>query len=290
MAQCLLTWERKKNQKHYQKLNSMKILTTIAAAASALLIGYEVIWMTVPDPIETDSYRFEIKTPWSRADKCEFKFKVKNISSDILRYKQHESAIIIDGKEYHETKKKFLLQPGDRNLIPQEYVVRGERDSYLTENFSFKLDGMYTLKTDGPKLDVPNFKLPVAKNSFKVGDFTVSVKDVYKETKETKVKFDVLYTGPDYGIVNASKISATIPEKGETIFANDYKNSDYEILDQGESTKIEAILHIPARYADMQFANMELIWNDCFKVAKAKKLPGKTVEFKIDPGLTEAKN
>lgn len=269
----------------------MKILATMTiAAASAAILGGHVIYFGTPDPVETKDYKYEFKDPVAHEDYCKFGFRVHNVSSDILVYKQGESSILINGKTQSETNKTLFLQPGKKNFFPQTYTVKGELPDYHFEQFTFNLEGLYKIKTDGPVVKADNYKLPAAKNEFKAGDFTITLKDLDKETKETEAEFEVLYTGADYGLVNSAMVSASVPDKGTTIFANDYKNSDYEILERGDKVDIKVVLHIPARYSDMQFANMELIWNDCFRTAKAIKLEGKKIEFKIDPGLTEGKN
>lgn len=269
----------------------MKILGSIALTTAAVaLLGGHINYFKTPDPIITKDYKFEFKNPVAHQTYCKFGYSIHNTSDDILVYKQAESSIEIAGKKQSETPKTLYLQPGKKNFFPQTYTVNGQLEDYHVDKFSFNLDGVYKLPTNGAISKGENFKLPAATNEIKIGDFTITLKSLDKKTKETEAKFEVLYTGPNFGLINSSKISASVPDKGATIFANDNKNSDYEILEKGEKVTIKVVLHIPARYADMQFANMEIIWNDAFTVSKASKIAGAKVDFEIDPGLTDGKN
>ncbi len=50
------------------------------------------------------------------------------------------------------------------------------------------------------------------------------------------------------------------------------------------------MFHIPGRIADMQFANMTILWKDTFVETEAKRISAQEVSFEIDPGMTNGKN
>ena len=73
-------------------------------------------------------------------------------------------------------------------------------------------------------------------------------------------------------------------------YANDIKNPNPKLLFKGDKLKIKAVFHIPGRIADMQFANMTILWNDSFRETNAQKLKGHEITFNIDRGMTNGKN
>ena len=46
---------------------------------------------------------------------------------------------------------------------------------------------------------------------------------------------------------------------------------------------------IPVSNGDMQFANVEVIWNDTYVEANPELIPATTIDVAWDPGLSDAK-
>jgi hypothetical protein len=90
-------------------------------------------------------------------------------------------------------------------------------------------------------------------------------------------------------LVDASKIVIKV-DGTEKEYANDNTKSKIVMIKKGEKVKFKASFHIPGRIADMQFANMTLIWKDTFVETKIKKIQGQKVNFVLDRGLTNGKN
>ncbi len=238
------------------------------------------------NPIEKENFVVDFKNMVSHQDYCKFGYSVDNQSEDFIVVNWSKSAIIINGTEYKDTKKEQIIKPGKSKS--GTYNVAGETN-YHVDAFSFKLDGISVIPADGTTSEAPNFKLPASTKEISFGDFKVKMKKVKKETKETEANFEVVYTGNDYAIINTSKIGITVPNKGADEFANDGKGKVI-LLNKGEKCQIKLVFHISAKYSDMQFANMEIVWRDAFKTSVAKDVDQSLVEFNLDPGLTEGKN
>ncbi|MBU0766131.1 MAG: hypothetical protein KJ607_15010, partial [Bacteroidetes bacterium] len=73
-------------------------------------------------------------------------------------------------------------------------------------------------------------------------------------------------------------------------FANDDKKADMELMEKGEIVKFTVVFHVPGKITDMQFATMHIVWKETFIESTPKAMKTQTVNFELDPGLTDAKN
>lgn len=246
-------------------------------------------WFKEVDPLVTDSYQCAFVNAVSNMAYCKFGYKMTNLTTDYLIIRMDESSFTMNGTERKGVKEKEVFvrplktKSGTFNATGEEGV------NYLVDKFDFNLGGIYVLPSTGKTQAAPDFKLPASKNDIEFGDFVVSLKKLKKETKVTEAVFEVFYKGDDYAIVDPGKISVSVPDKGADVFANNSK-ADADILVKGEKVTIKTIFNISAKYADMQFANLNVIWNDAFQISVAESVQGGKVSFEIDPGLTEAKN
>jgi len=239
-----------------------------------------------PVSIDLKATKIDLLDVVSKIEYAKFKLKITNTSTDYILYKPQESKFIIEGKEYlPEDKKNVLIQPLDN--ASRTIDAKGNGNNLHVDNFSFNLDGLYKVIPTSALVNAPNFMLPPSANKFTAGDFTVEMVNISKKTQETAVKFKVTYTGDGMGIVDPKNLSAKI-ESGQT-FANDKRDKGF-VLAKGESDTFIALFHIEGKIADMQFANMEIVWNNTFKNAELKKLDGTTFNLVVDPGLTAGKN
>jgi hypothetical protein len=238
-----------------------------------------------PATVDLPAVKIDVLDVVSKIDYSKFKLKISNTTNDYILYKPQESKFIIDGNEYKpQDKKPVLVQPLDNGS--RTIDVKGNGNNLHADNFTFNLDGLYKVIPTGA-VNAPNFMLPPSVNQFIAGDFTVEMVTISKKTQETVVKFKVTYTGEGMGIVDPKKLGAKI-ESGQ-VFANE-KREKTIVLGKGESDTFIALFHIEGKIADMQFANMEIVWNDTFKNAELKKLDGTTLNLVLDPGLTAGKN
>jgi len=240
-----------------------------------------------PAPIENEQYSLSFDDVVSRMGDAKFAFKLKNLTTDYLIIDKGASAFVIDGKEFKDKDKEIILPPSKTH----NGVFRvADETNYHVDKYTFKFDGVSLLPADGKVHEAPNFKLPASTNEITFGDFTVKLKKLKKESQETVATFEVKYTGDEFGIVDGSKLAVTIPDKGTNEFANDAKNQDGELLRKGKTCTVKAVFHIPGKYSDMQFANMEILWRGTFQSSSPTKVEGGSVEMELDPGLTAAKN
>lgn len=269
------------------------ILITFVAFCSISIFG--IAQTKKVDPDHTNYYKstsvdlkavtIDVTDAVSRIDFSKFKMKITNTTNDHILYKPQESKFVIEGNDYKpEDKKPLLIQPLDNSS--RTIDLKGNGNNMHTDNFSFNVDGLYKVIPTG-NVSAPNFMLPPSVNQFVAGDFTVEMVSISKKTQETAVKFKVTYTGDGMGIVDPKKLGAKI-EAGQ-VFAND-KREKSAVLAKGESDTFTAVFHIEGKIADMQFANMEIVWNDTFKNAELKKIDGTTLNLVLDPGLTAGKN
>lgn len=238
------------------------------------------------DDVKTDAIVLDIKDPVSRMDYMKFRVKFSNITPDFIRIAAGETDFVIDGKAHSPKDRVFFLDPYDSSS--KTLQVGGGSTDYHADRVDVNFKGFARIPSKGQVIDAEPFLLPAAKNSITAGDFEINMKNLTKETKVTWVSFDVKYTGKDYGIVDQSKISVRT-EAGQ-VFASEQSKVKTQVLEPGGSTTLRATFKIPAKVVDMQFANLTVLWNDCFQVSKAVPFDVPGVSFEVDPGLTAGKN
>lgn len=236
--------------------------------------------------VTTDALVLDIKDAVSKMEYMKFRVKYSNKTPDFIRIAAAETEFAIDGKAYSPKDRVFFLDPFDSST--KTLQVDGGGADYHVERLDVNFKGFSRIPSKGKVVDAEGFLLPAAKNSITAGDFEVNMKNLIKETKRTYVAFEVTYNGSDYGIVDQSKISVRT-EDGQ-VFASVQSKSKVEVLGPGEKTTLRATFEIQPHIADMQFANLTVLWNDCFQVSKAAPFNVPSVSFEIDPGLTAGKN
>lgn len=234
---------------------------------------------------ETNEVSIEIKDAVSRIEFSKFKIKLANKTTDYVVFKPKESTFKISGSDFSPNDRLLLLQPSDKG--GRVLDIKGNGKNVHADDYQFVLAGLYKIKADAPSTDVANFKLPASVNDVTGGNFKIELLKISKETKETVAKFKVTYTGKGYGLVNPNKLGVKIDNGQE--FAN-AKPQDAFLLAPGESDNFVALFTIPGKIADMQFANMEILWRNTFSESDLQKLEGTTIDIKLDEGKTTAKN
>jgi hypothetical protein len=234
---------------------------------------------------ETNDVNVEIKDGVSRIEFSKFKIKLSNKTTDYIVYKPKESILKISGSDFFPNDRVLLIEPSDKG--GRVLDIKGNGKNLHVDEYQFVLAGLYKIKADAPSIEVPNFKLPASINDVTSGNFKIELLKINKETKETVAKFKVTYTGKGYGLVNPNKLGVKIDNGQE--FAN-AKKQDAFLLAPGESDTFTALFTIPGKIADMQFANMEILWRNTFSESDLQKLEGLTIDIKIDEGKTAAKN
>jgi hypothetical protein len=280
----------------WQKLKNFKIITMKKIMLLTLAVALFSPRMFAQSPTHTNFYKvashqtadvnIELVDIIARMDFSKFKIKLDSKSNDILIYEPSQSSFVIGGNNCEVADKSMIIDPLGKGSRVINAKCAGT-DMHV-DNYTFNFDGLYKVSKDVPPLDAPNFILPPSINDFTVGDYKVEMTGIKKITAITVVDFKVTYTGSGYGLVNANRLGVKIDSGQE--FANTRNNQKELMLANGESGRIVAEFKIPGKIADMQFANMEILWRDTFKESKAEKLDGHTFEIVIDPGMTAGKN
>lgn len=236
--------------------------------------------------VETEFLVLEIKDAVSRMDMMKFRVKYTNTSADFILIEAAKTEFVIGGKGHAPRDREFFLDPYDSKS--KTLQVDGDGTDYHVDALDVKFAGFTRIPSKGQVAQVEDFALPASKNAITAGDFEINMKNLVKETKRTVVSFEVQYHGKEHAIVDQSKI-AVKTESGQ-VFANAQRKSKSEVLVAGGKTTVRATFEIPAKVVDMQFANLTLLWNDCFVVSKAVPFDVPGVSFEVDPGLTAGKN
>lgn len=269
---------------HLFTLSFMFFAASNAFAQSSKHVNY---YKEIPGlSIESEDYKIAYDNVVAKMDYLKMAIEVTNLTSDYLLIKKEEVEYELNGKTYHPAKKWIFVRPN--KSIKRTFKIAGQTN-YHVDQFKVTPYAIYTFK-EGDKIhEAPNFDLPASTNQIKFDDFVVKLLKVKKKTKETIATFEVTYNGDDIALVNSGNLSVTIPDKGDNEFANDNKGA-VRLLTKGDKKTIKAVFHIPARYSDMQFANMEINWGETFQTSKPEKSVGISSEFVVDQGLTQAKN
>jgi len=239
-----------------------------------------------PATHQTSEVNIELVDIVARMDFSKFKIKLDSKSNDILIFEPSQSTFVIAGNTCEVADRSMVIDPLGKGSRVINAKCSGI-DMHV-DNYTFNFDGLSKVSKDVPALDAPNFMLPPSVNDFTVGNYKVEMTGIKKITAITVVDFKVTYTGDGYGLVNANRLGVKIDSGQE--FANTRNNQKELMLAKGETGKITAEFKIPGKIADMQFANMEILWRDTFKESNAEKLSGHTFEIEIDRGLTGGKN
>ncbi len=221
----------------------------------------------------------------SKMDYCKLRVQLENKTSDFLIYREEENKFIYDFGEYKPKSKTDIIKPHSKDGLTLK--IDGD-NRFHTDTFNFEFNGLYQVPIDGEVFEAENFQLPLSKNEFDVGPFNVKVLKISQETDETAVKFKCTYNGDKIGFINPNKLVVKI-ESGQE-FANDKREKNLKALQPGDDFKFVAAFHIPGKIIDMQFATMHIIWKDTFVESTPKLLKSQSIEFVIDPVITEEKN
>ncbi|MDB4655876.1 hypothetical protein OAE48_03415 [Flavobacteriales bacterium] len=247
---------------------------------------YTHYYTDVEEAIEVKEVVLEFTNGVSRLDMCKFKTKFTNNTSDFLLINPSEFTITTDGIAHNPKEKEFMLDPNEKKS--KTIDVKGG-EGLRAESIEVAPEGFARISADGTPVKMMEFQLPASVNNIESGNFSINLKQLKQETKETWARFEVTYNGDDYGIVDPSRISVTI-ESGQQ-FANDNRKSKTIMLEKGDKKTISAIFHIPAKVVDMQFATLMVQWGDAMMETKAEPFTiDDSVTFELDQTLTDEKN
>lgn len=242
---------------------------------------------------EIGDISFKIDNAVSTDGETKFKLKITNKSANFIIYKPTESKFVINGKESKPSEKNIIINPNASTFVTINLKGTGYNE---VKNYSYVIDGLYSVSTSGDVVKTDNFKLPPAKNDFKTGDFTCTMTGLVKETDKTEVKFKCAYNGNKVGIINGSKASIKMPDGNEYANAKkpgllDSKTREVMLMKGDEETvTLKWDRFEGGKKMDMQKVIMEIVWNETFSESPLVKEKGDTIELEFDEAVTTAKN
>lgn len=239
---------------------------------------------------ETNEVSITVDNAVSVAAGTKFKLKISNKTNDYLLYKPFESKFVINGKETKPKEKVVVIKPNESNFVTIDLKGTGYNS---VKNYSFIVDGIYSVSTNGKGIAVPDFKLPPAQNEFKAGDFNCNMTNVTKESDKTEVKFKCSYNGDKIGVIHNTRASVKMPDGKEYANAKkpgllDSKAKEVLVMKGEEETvNLKWDRMEGGKAMDMQKVSMDIIWNATFTEASPVKLGIETLELEFDEVKTK---
>lgn len=252
-----------------------------------------VNYYKIPAGIKNEDVNIEFSDPVAKMDLVKLKIKITNNTADYIIFKPSECSFLYD-------KEEFMVTKSSANFMKKEVIIikpyksasrvmdaKGT-NNFHKDNFTLKIAGLTKASADREVQIAPDFKLPVSANNFEAGKFKCTMKDLEKETQKTVVSFTSTYNGDKLGIIDPTRVVVKL-ENGQE-FANTESDAKPLILEKGETDEFSVTFKIQAKIADMQFANMLIVWKNAFIESVTKNIVVSPVDFAVDPGLTQGKN
>ncbi len=270
----------------------LTLASTVLMASAAFSQNFEKLFYKDLTK-ETGDVSVTIDNAVSTPAETKFKLKVTNKTNDYVIYKPMESKFIIDGKEFKPKEKMMIIKPNGSDFVTINLKGTGYNK---IKNYSFVVDGLYSVSVNGKATEVANFKLPAAQNEFKAGDFNCTMTNVTKESDKTEVKFKCSYNGDKIGIIHNTRAGVKMPDGNE--YANAKKpglleSKAKEVLvmkGEEETVSLKWERMEGGRAMDMQKVAMDIVWHSTFTEAPAVKMKGETIEMEFDEAMTIAKS
>ncbi len=272
-----------------------KIIMAVAASVLAFTTApaqntktYAKIIYSVA-PVTTDDVAITVENAVATDKETKFKLKIKNLTADYIIFKPEESKFIINGKEMKPEEKWLVLSPNE-----DDWKVINMKGSFnSTTTYSYVIEGLYKISSSTKGIETPDYKLPVTKNDFKTGNFSVSLNKIYKQTDATNLKMDVTYNGDKIGFVFPNKAGVLMPDGNEYACVKSsglFAKSSALLLAKGKSDSFTLNwnkMQAKGKTMDMQFAEMMVKWNDTFAEVTPEKLRPVILQMVINESVSK---
>jgi hypothetical protein len=269
---------------------SLIAICSLSNAFAQKEVKYEKIYYKNTS-LENSDITISIDNAVSNDAETKFKLKIINKSLDYIIFKPEESKFIIAGKELKPSEKTKIIEPNSSDWL----VVNLKGSGYNSiKNYSFEIGGLYKISTSGQVIEAPDFKLPVSKNEFKTGNYSLVLTKLSKETDKTEAKFDCAYNGDKIGVVFPSKIGVKMPDGNEYASVRPtgiLAKKGAIILTKGQSESFTAVWDRMqgGKVTDMQKVEMLIKWNDTFTEVSPEKLKNETLILEFDEKVSNDK-
>lgn len=232
--------------------------------------------------LENETYKIHLVDVVGTKSYTKMKVRIQNKTKDFLIFKPTESVMVFPSGEATPPERALEIKPFDIVSRVVEVSVSG-----LVYEFRYLLKGLYRLPAGGNVISAPDFLLPAATNSFTSGPFEVMYfpQSSSKKTDLTDVGFQVTYKGSKVGISDHTKAICRLDNGQEFSVLNAGDKSG--LLYPGDTKKFRLKWRIPANIADMQFANMTIVWREAFRETEEIQLPEASFDMRYNPSASK---
>jgi hypothetical protein len=241
--------------------------------------------------VENNDVVISVDNAVSTEGETKFKLKITNKTNDFVIYKPEESKFIINGKESKPSEKSKTIKPNDSDWM----IINLKGPGYNgVKSYSFLIEGLYKISANQKGIVTPDFRLPVTKNDFNTGNFTVKVNKLSKESDATALKLDITYNGDKIGVVNAEKAGVLMPDGNEYAAVKPtglLAKSGPVLMKKGETESVSLNWNRMegGKAMDMQKVEMMVKFNEMFSEATPEKLKPETLQLEFDEVMSNEK-
>lgn len=238
------------------------------------------------NPVETSDYSIEFSDVHCQMDFAIAKMKITNKTNDYLIIDMGQIEFVFDwGTVKNKNKREVIINPKDSKTKTAK--VDGD-NRFHVEKFTLKVNGIQKVPTTGTAVKLDDFRLPPAVNTVSSGSTSVNMSKMKKVTDITDTRFEMENKGSNYIICNPSKIATKFPSGN--VFANSYSKSRPKLVKPGKSDKFNVVCEEQQPEGDMQFIELNVVWNDAFVESKAVAAASCQKSFELDEAETVGKN